>query len=244
MAATTNVNPRRGGTAAMTVNEVARLRAAVQTLADLVITGGLMEAAELAELIGEDLMPAEAEPATIVNAPPLPAVMAQLGAPLLPPPAPSVAVLQAAAARTVAQAAFAPHPTPPSSPELDAHAIAAALSGEPVPSLKSPSVWSRLFGRRKTSPAAVAKVAASIEFTERMPKLPFGDKDGLYADAQRPTELSFPPTPKRQRSRTPARSRSAAVAAHATSGERARFCERCWRRVDADGECLSCGPSA
>jgi hypothetical protein len=219
MAATTNVNPRRGGTAAMTVNEVARLRAAVQTLADLVITGGLMEAAELAELIGEDLMPAEAEPATIVNAPPLPAVMAQLGAPLLPPP-------------------------PPSSPELDAHAIAAALSGEPVPSLKSPSVWSRLFGRRKTSPAAVAKVAASIEFTERMPKLPFGDKDGLYADAQRPTELSFPPTPKRQRSRTPARSRSAAVAAHATSGERARFCERCWRRVDADGECLSCGPSA
>ncbi len=244
MAATTNVNPRRSGTA-VTVNEVARLRAAVQTLADLVITGGLMEATELAELIGEDLVPEEAEPATLVNAPALPAAMAPV-APLLPPPAPSVAALQAATARTAAHATFAPHPTPTPQPDLDAHAIAAALSGEPVPSLKSPSVWSRLFGRRKTSPAAVAKVAASIEFTERMPKLPFGDKDGLYADAQRPTELSFPPTPapKRPRTRTPARTRSPAAAAHATSGERARFCERCWRRVDADGECRGCAPSA
>src|SRR6266542_1730192 len=116
--------------AAVTVNEVARLRAAVQTLADLVITGGLMEATELAELIGEDLVPEEAEPATLVNAPALPAAMAPV-APLLPPPAPSVAALQAATARTAAHATFAPHPTPTPQPDLDAHAIAAALSGEP-----------------------------------------------------------------------------------------------------------------
>jgi hypothetical protein len=146
-----------------------------------------------------------------------------------------------------AQSVHVPAPLPaarPSAfePKLDPHAIAAALAGDDeVPSLKSPSVWARLFGRRKTSPAAVAKGAASIEFTERMPKLPFGDKDGLYGEAQKPTELSFPPV-QRQRTRTPARTRKAA-SGHGNA-EPARFCERCWRRVDAGGECRGCGPSA
>jgi hypothetical protein len=241
MAATTNLNPRRNEMAATAVNEeLARLRAAVHTLADLVITGGLMDTAELAVLIGEDLVPADDADAELVTsvmhgaALPSAAAPVPLPPPSLPAPAPAATAVQAA---TMARMSF--------DAELDPHAIAAALSGEPVPSLKSPSVWSRLFGRRKTSAAAVAKGAASIEFTERMPKLPFGDKDGLYGDAQRPTELSFPPpsTVKRQRTRTPARSRSVAAASHAGS-EPARFCERCWRRVDADGQCRGCGPSA
>jgi hypothetical protein len=319
MAATTNVNPRRTGLVVTAVNEeVVRLRAAVQTLAELVLTGGLLDGAELAQLIGADLVPDEAsdsERETAVmhgaalgsssSVSPVAAAPAVRPAPLLPPPAPSARAVQAAASGM--QPVHAPVPPPPVgrapiaaapiaaapvvrapvaatpiaaapiaaapiaaapiaaapiaaapvaaapvvapaaarpspfAPRLDAQEITDALLGDEIPSLKSPSVWSRLFGRRKTSPAAVAKGAASIEFTERMPKLPFGEKDGLYGEAQRPTELSFPPV-ARQRTRTPLRTRKAA-SGHGTA-EPTRFCERCWRRVEADGECRGCGPSA
>ncbi|HEX6837785.1 MAG TPA: hypothetical protein VF334_14495, partial [Polyangia bacterium] len=82
--------------------------------------------------------------------------------------------------------------------------------------------------------------AVSIEFTERVPKLPV---DGLYSEQQRATELSFPPAasiPKRPR----AASAAPAKKARPANAAPARFCDRCWRRMDASGTCKTCSPSA
>jgi hypothetical protein len=123
----------------------------------------------------------------------------------------------------------------------DVARVEAELAGSlPPPTLKPQSFFSKLFGRPKASPAAVAKAAASVEFTERVQKLPV---DGLYSEQQRATELSFPPTASVQRKPRPA-------AAPVKKQERpihtapARFCDRCWRRMDASGTCKTCSPSA
>lgn len=135
----------------------------------------------------------------------------------------------------------APTPAPRRNPfdAKDAARLEAELTE--TPALQKPSFLSRLF-RPKTSPAAVAAKAASIEFTERVPKLPV---DGLYAEQQRATELSFPPPSSVQR-----KPRAAAAAAPRKKAERpanagpTRFCDRCWRRMDASGTCQTCSPSA
>jgi hypothetical protein len=122
----------------------------------------------------------------------------------------------------------------------DAARIESELAEAPAPQLKPQGFLSRFFGTPKTSPAAVAKQAASIEFTERVPKLPV---EGLYSEQQRATELSFPPAasiPKRPRAAAPARKKAARPADAAP----ARFCDRCWRRMDASGTCKTCSPSA
>jgi hypothetical protein len=124
----------------------------------------------------------------------------------------------------------------------DAARLEAELTEAPAPA-PAQSFLSRIFGAKsKTSPAAVAKVAASIEFTERVPKLPV---EGLYSEQQRATELSFPPTAS-----MPKRTRPAAAAAPKKKADRpanagpARFCDRCWRRMDATGTCKTCSPLA
>jgi hypothetical protein len=149
-----------------------------------------------------------------------------LAAPL-PPPAPAA----------VATAPARPTPTPTPAPRTEPITVASVLD-EPAPLLKSPGLFARIFSRGKrpaASPAAVAKTAASIEFTERMPKLPFGDKDGLYGEQQRATELSFPP-PSTTRKAKPATKKPRRAAA-----DPGRVCDRCWRRLDADGHCKTCG---
>ena len=103
------------------------------------------------------------------------------------------------------------------------------------------SFFSRLFGRPKTSPAAVAANAASIEFTERVPKLPV---DGLYAEQQRATELSFPPTAPEQRKPRAAAAAPRKKSARPADAAPARFCDRCWRRMEPNGTCKTCSPSA
>jgi len=132
----------------------------------------------------------------------------------------------------------APEPKPRRNPfdAKDATRLEAELTESP--SLQKSGFFSRLF-RPKTSPAQVAAKAASIEFTERVPKLPV---DGLYAEQQRATELSFPPPSSVQRKPR------AAAAAPRKKSERpadaapARFCDRCWRRMDANGTCKTCSP--
>jgi hypothetical protein len=226
-AMTTNVTPRRNGPPERTTpaDEVARLRAAVQTLSDLVIAHRIMDASTLHALLGDVLdAPAAAPPApaaTLVTPP----------ASLLPAPAP--AAPGRAETQPVPPVAKKPSPFAPTA--LDAAALAAALGPE-LPTLKAPGLLSRLFNRKKASPAAVAKVAASIEFTERMPKLPFGDRDGLYSDPQRATELSFPPPSSLKRPRAAASARPPAT----DNPQVARFCERCWRRLDSGGDCRVC----
>ena len=60
-------------------------------------------------------------------------------------------------------------------------------------------------------------------------KLPF---EGLYSEQQRATELSFPPTATVQRKPRAAAPRKKARPVNAAP---ARFCDRCWRRMDASG---------
>ena len=126
--------------------------------------------------------------------------------------------------------------TPKRNP-FEAARIEAELGNELPPPNAPQGFLGRLFGKKKTSAAAVAANAASVEFTERMPKLPV---DGLYAEQQRATELSFPPpsTARKPRAAAPAAkpARTERPANHAP----ARFCDRCWRRVDSDGSCKSC----
>jgi hypothetical protein len=192
MAATRNVLPRRNQLEAEGHgDELARLRAAVKTLADMVVAHGVMDRQALHTLLGDVVEPPASEPAQRPRRNPFAA-------------------------------------------ERDADAVAAALDGGPA-QRKRRGLLGRLFGRR-TSPAVVAKGAASVEFTERTPKLPFGDKDGLYSDPQRPTELSFPPTALPKKPRPTPRPAADGRRAHAP----ARFCERCWRRVDGSGHCRSC----
>ena len=122
----------------------------------------------------------------------------------------------------------------------DAARLEAELTEMPPPALKPAGFFGRLFGKQKTSPAAVAKAAASVEFTERVAKSPF---EGLYSEQQRATELSFPPAATVQR-----KPRAAAAApkkpARPVNAGPARFCDRCWRRMDASGTCKTCSPSA
>ena len=142
-----------------------------------------------------------------------------------------------------------PFPSAPARPRRnpfdaqDAARVEAELAPTPPPAIDltpKGSFFSRLFSKQKTSAAAVAASAASIEFTERVPKLPV---DGLYAEQQRATELSFPPT------QPPARKPRAAAAApkkaeRPTNGAAPAVCDRCWRRMDASGTCKTCSPSA
>ena len=126
---------------------------------------------------------------------------------------------------------------------LPAAASAHGLQGKtdlPLPSKKPGGFFARLFGK-KTSPAAVAATAASVEFTERMPKLQYD----LYGEQQKATELSFPPAEiARKKKATPApRKRSATPVRPANAGP-TRFCERCWRKLDSAGSCKGCGASA
>ena len=264
MSVTSDVTPRRNGYdfAAMGASaatqgsgdEVARLRAAVETLSQLVLSHGVMDARTLKVLLGELLLP--------------PMVPVALSAPL-PPPAAAAAqvarpVAQAAAPEPVAAPVAAPAPVTPAAPApvapaapvtatatttatmtaaparsgIDATRLAEVLSDAPVPVLKKPGFFARLFGKGKASPAAVAAAAAQIEFTERMPKLP---SDGLYSEHQRATELSFPPpaTLRKPRAAAAPRKRTRPADAGPT-----RFCDRCWRRLDAAGDCKTCGASA
>ncbi|MGZ3438140.1 MAG: hypothetical protein ACXVDD_01405 [Polyangia bacterium] len=125
----------------------------------------------------------------------------------------------------------------------DAARLEAELTEMPPAAAKPQGFFSRLFGKGKTSPAAVAKAAASIEFTERVQKSPF---EGLYSEQQRATELSFPPAETVQRkpraAAAPAKKKTAA--ARPTNSAPARFCDRCWRRMDPSGTCKTCSPSA
>jgi hypothetical protein len=365
MAATTsNATPRRNGFdfAALTasagkqdsVEEVARLRAALETLAELVIAHGVMDARTLESIVGDLIQPpmvpvslsaplpppapsaAEAllrgpmpKPAPIASRPasrpapiaarpapapapvaarpaPAPAPIAQ-PAPVAAKPAPAPAPLAAKPApapvahtpvgqmppvAVTAEPMPAPQPLPvavkaepmpqpapaeavptaikrehtepvvppssvqpvvaspfPSEPARprrnpfdakDAARLEAELTEAPSAAAPKSGFFSRLFGKGKTSPAQVAKVAASIEFTERVPKLPV---DGLYAEQQRATELSFPPTesvPRKKRP-TPVAQKAAARPVHAAPK---KVCDRCWRRMDESGTCKTCSPSA
>jgi hypothetical protein len=125
-------------------------------------------------------------------------------------------------------------------PKVDAARLAAELTDLPAPAQKPNGFFGRLFGK-KASPAAVAASAASVEFTERMPKLPFD----LYGDQQKATELSFPPTavPRRKTPVATPRKRSATPLRPANAGP-TRFCDRCWRKLDAAGSCKGCSASA
>ncbi|MDB4968144.1 MAG: hypothetical protein JWN44_3833 [Myxococcales bacterium] len=127
-------------------------------------------------------------------------------------------------------------------PKIDVARLAAELTELPLPSQKATGLLSRLFGKKKASPAAVAASAASVEFTERMPKLPFD----LYGDQQKATELSFPPVaPPRTKSAATAlpRKRSATPVRPANAGP-TRFCDRCWRKLDGGGACKGCAATA
>ena len=312
MAATTsNPTPRRNGFdfAALTAtagpkdsaDEVARLRAAIETLSELVVAHGVMDARTLASLLGDLVQPAPMQPmalsaplpppamsaaearskpqpqkiapkaaAPVAARKPAPAPVAVAPAPIAPAP---VAVAPAPVAVAPAPVAVAPVPvaapapapiastfvaTPAPAPvaakpvekpaakpspfaptSVDAARLAAELTDLPPPALKPPGFFSRLFGKKKTSPAAVAAAAESVEFTERTPKLP---DDTLYAEQQRATELSFPPpsTVKKPRPAAAARKKSASPVDAAP----AKFCDRCWRRMDASGTCKTCSPSA
>jgi hypothetical protein len=137
-----------------------------------------------------------------------------------------------------------PFPSEPARPRRnpfdakDAARLEAELTEAPTAAAPKSGFFSRLFGKGKTSPAQVAKVAASIEFTERVPKLPV---DGLYAEQQRATELSFPPTESVPRKKRP--TPVAQKAARPVQAATAKVCDRCWRRMDASGTCKTCSPS-
>ncbi|HEX4462044.1 MAG TPA: hypothetical protein VIA18_28900 [Polyangia bacterium] len=143
----------------------------------------------------------------------------------------------------------APQPQPqrsknPFDAQLAPADVEAALKAPDQPPAAPGGFFGRLFNRKKASPAQVAAEATSVEFTERVPRLPDGDRDGLYGDQQRATELSFPPTepaPKPRAAATGKRTRGARPAAEAAPS---RFCDRCWRRMDASGTCKTCSPAS
>jgi hypothetical protein len=104
--------------------------------------------------------------------------------------------------------------------------------------LKPKGLFGGLFARKKKPVAAIAAKADKIEFTERMPKLAAA---GLYSENERRTELAFPPPESIRKARTaaPRAKRPVNKAAAPTEGP-ARFCDRCWRRLDASGVCKTC----
>jgi hypothetical protein len=169
-------------------DEVMRLRAMVQTLTDLLIEGGLIDAQALAERIkGGSARSAG------------PAIPVAAATPSLPPPA-----------------------RPPMvKPSLAAVAAIEDMGAPPI-SLKPRGFLRSLFGKKSArGPAARLAAHGETEFTERVPRL-----DNLYAEAQRPTELCFPPTPD----------------THHDAASGAAVCERCWRKLPAGalGICNSC----
>jgi hypothetical protein len=327
MAATTsNATPRKNGFdfAALSASagkqdsaeELARLRAALETLAEMVIAHGVMDARTLESIVG-DLIAMPMAPVALAAPlpPPAPsAAQALLNGPLpkpaavksAPKPAPVAARPVAApapvaakpiaapapiAAPVAARPVAAPAPKPAPAPVVTAPVVTAPIVAAPMPvisnvvppstvqpvvaspfpsapapqpaRIKNPfdakdvarleaeltelppvaakprGLFSRLFGKSKTSPAAVAKAAASVEFTERVEKSPF---EGLYSEQQRATELSFPPTEtvqRKPRAAAPAKKKPERPANAAP----ARFCDRCWRRMDQSGTCKTCSPS-
>jgi hypothetical protein len=108
---------------------------------------------------------------------------------------------------------------------------------EEIPSLKPKGFFGGLFTRKKKPIATIAAKADKIEFTERMPKLPAND--GLYSDNERRTELAFPP-PETMRKARSAAPRAKRPPKRVASDGPARFCDRCWRRLDASGVCKTC----
>jgi hypothetical protein len=331
MAATTSTpSPRKNGFdfAALSASagkmdradEVARLRAALETLAEMVIAHGVMDARTLESIVGDLIQtpmvpvslaaplpppapsaaeallrgpipkpapiaakpvarpapvavkpapvakPVAVQPVAVQPAPVAPAPIAVQPAPVPVPvpeaPVPAPVAVAPAPARTrtltpisievppstvqpVVASPFLSEPPPAVAPARknpfdarDAARLEAELTETPPVAVKPQGFFARLLGKGKTSPAAVAKVAASIEFTERVPKLPV---DGLYSEQQRATELSFPPTaslPKKPRAAAPKK------AARPVNAAPARFCDRCWRRMDASGTCKTCSPLA
>jgi hypothetical protein len=138
----------------------------------------------------------------------------------------------------------APSPAPARKNPFDARDAArveAELTESTPPALKPQGFFARIFGKPKTSPAAVAKSAASVEFTERVTKSPF---EGLYSEQQRATELSFPPTESVRKPRPAAAAAPKKKTARPVNAAPARFCDRCWRRMDASGTCKTCSPLA
>ena len=187
--------------------------------------------------------PVVAAPAPVVAAP-APVAPARVPAPVTTKSFDAI-VVPPSTVQPVVASPFPSEPAPAPQPARknpfhtqDAARLEAELTEAPVPSLKGQGGFlSRLFGRPRTSPAAVAKSAASVEFTERVPKLPV---DGLYSEQQRATELSFPPTSTVQRK---PRAVAPAKKARPVNAAPARFCDRCWRRMDPSGTCKTCSPT-
>jgi hypothetical protein len=107
-----------------------------------------------------------------------------------------------------------------------------------VPVLKPKGLFSGLFTRKKKPVAAIAAKADKIEFTDRMPKLPAAS---LYSEPERRTELAFPPAESIRKARAAAPRAKRPVKKSMVQMEGpARFCDRCWRRLDASGVCKTC----
>jgi hypothetical protein len=140
--------------------------------------------------------------------------------------------------RQVAQCASNRTPTPvPVAEPYHAPADKAAHHDDDVPQLKPKSFLGGLFTRKKKPVADIAAKADKIEFTDRMPKLPAG---GLYSEPERRTELAFPPAESIRKTRTAAPRAKRPVKKTAASEGPARFCDRCWRRLDPSGVCKTC----
>ena len=324
-ATTSNATPRKNGFdfAALSASagkqdsaeELARLRAALETLAEMVIAHGVMDARTLESIVGDLIAmpmapvalaaplpppaPSAAEallrgplpkPAAVKSAPkPAPVAARPVATRPVASPVPVAARPVAAPVPVVAKPIVQPAPAPApvvTAPVVTAPVVAAPMPvisnvvppstvqpvvASPFPSAPAPQpariknpfdakdvarleaeltelppvaarprgLFSRFFGKSKTSPAAVAKAAASVEFTERVEKSPF---EGLYSEQQRAPELSFPPTEtvqRKPRAAAPAKKKAERPANAAP----ARFCDRCWRRMDQSGTCKTCSPS-
>ncbi|HEY2746991.1 MAG TPA: hypothetical protein VGL86_20350 [Polyangia bacterium] len=191
------------------------------------------------------VQPIQVQPAPVAVQPmpqPAPVAVQPIAQPA-PSPEP---IVPPSSVQPVVASPFPSEPAPSAMPArknpFDAHDAAqleAELTETPPSLAPKGGFFSRIFGRPKTSPAAVAANAASIEFTERVPKLPV---EGLYAEQQRATELSFPPTAPAQR-KPRAAGAAAPRKARPVDAAPARFCDRCWRRMDASGTCKTCSPS-
>jgi hypothetical protein len=178
----------------------------------------------------------------------MPIAVVEKSAPIVVPPSTVQPVVASPFPSEPAPIAAAPVAAPVAAPARknpfdakDAARLEAELTEMPPPALKPAGLFARIFGKQKTSPAAVAKAAASVEFTERMAKSPF---EGLYSEQQRATELSFPPAATVQRKPRAAAAAPAKKPTRPANAGPARFCDRCWRRMDASGTCKTCSPSA
>jgi hypothetical protein len=118
-------------------------------------------------------------------------------------------------------------------------------ASDEVPSLKPRGFLSGLFTRKKKPVAAIAAKAGKMEFTERVPKMAAGS---LYSGEERHTELAFP-APEVIRKQRAAANAAAARKKQPVKKQPspspqmespARFCDRCWRRLDATGICKTC----